>query len=155
MTTTRSRRTADALALVVNHLADTAWAAPWLRDEPQLEVAWRIEVSEATGAVSTSVVVVEPRQATKRSSACMSSNGPPEECEVPSHDHWTTASDWANGHEEPLPSHARYVRQHRQLCIPMACSDCGRPSFYDTEADEYRHVDPAASCFMIPARASA
>lgn len=71
-------------------------------------------------------------------------------CSDEMHDHFMTESDWQNGHTEPFPESAVY-RNHERV-IPMTCSDCGRPTFYDLSTDRYRHsVLPDEGCFLIPA----
>ena len=32
----------------------------------------------------------------------------------------------------------------------LGCNDCGRPLFYCTRAEDYRHVDPDAECWLVP-----
>lgn len=56
-------------------------------------------------------------------------------CINPRHDH--VAYDEAN--EAPAPG------------APMECSDCDAGLHYDLDLEDYRHDDPAVSCFLVPA----
>src|SRR5438067_9871496 len=43
-----------------------------------------------------------------------------------------------------------------EAVVPALCHACGRPMFYDTVADDYRHaLDPATGCFLIAAQPDA
>jgi hypothetical protein len=34
--------------------------------------------------------------------------------------------------------------------VPIRCTDCHRPAYYDYADDQYKHaVDPARGCFLI------
>ena len=33
----------------------------------------------------------------------------------------------------------------------LGCNDCGKRLFYCTRAEDYRHVDPLAECWLVPA----
>lgn len=34
--------------------------------------------------------------------------------------------------------------------VPMRCNDCGRPTYYDTDDDQYHHaIDADRGCFLI------
>lgn len=37
------------------------------------------------------------------------------------------------------------------LEVPIRCSDCGRPAYYDYADEQYKHaVEPGRGCFLIP-----
>lgn len=76
-----------------------------------------------------------------------------ETCENPTHDHFTSESEWRNTYTDdvPFPAEAKPLDGDGEPVVPTVCHGCGEPAYYDTEADDYRHNDPDVQCFLIGA----